>query len=266
MANFHLMRMANGRLKKGAAGHLTNSTKLLITTTALPNVVYGQVYAVQMAASGGATPYTWSVASGAFPSGISMSSAGLISGSSTAAAGSYTVTIACSDNSSQSVSIQYTFTLSAPVANVMFSLASNDYFGAYTSLQVYDPDGYAYSANNQNNSPRTDWWPYPGQSMPKNYIYWDPSGDISPNGGRVRWNIVPSVIAIHWSPSSPAGVYKFWVERTENVSMSPVAFRYKLYVNGSLFWERFDAGTRNYSNYRRYTALWTYNTATGSVS
>jgi hypothetical protein len=239
---------------------------ITITTVALPDVAYGASYTVQMAATGGTTPYTWSVASGSFPSGISMSSSGLISGSSTAAAGSYTVTLRCSDTSSQSTTKQFNFSMLEQVSNVMFSLESSDYDNAYNCIQVYDPAGYAYSANNQNQSPRSDWWPYPGKSMPLNHIYWDPIGDISPNGGRVRWYVAPAGIAIHWSPFSPFGVYKFWVERTEASSRSPVSFRYRIYVNNSLFWERQEAGSSLYSSSRRYTQLWSYNTATGIVS
>lgn len=271
----HLNRKSTGHLVRNAAKHLviggsgsSGTTPLDITNVALPNVVYGASYVVQMAATGGTTPYTWSVASGSFPSGISMSSSGLISGSSTAAAGSYTVTIRCSDTSSPSTTKQFTFSMAAQVSSVMFSLESSDYFGAYNSLLVYDPAGYAYSANNQNQSARYDWWPYPGQSMPigGNYIWWDPAGDVSPNGGRVRWGVAPAGIAIQWLPSSPSGIYKFWVERTEDASNSPVSFRYRIYVNGALFWERSGAGTSLYSSSRRYTQLWSFNTSSGVVS
>lgn len=269
----HLNRKAAGRLARNARKHLViggsgspSTPPVNITTVALPNVVYGAPYNIQMAASGGTAPYTWSVPSGSFPFGISMSSAGLISGSSTAAAGDYSVTIRCADASSQSTTKQFNFSMLAQVANVLFSLESNDYYGAYNSLQVYDPAGYAYSANSQNQEARSDWWPYPGQSMPQNHIFWDPIGDVSPNGGRVRWNVAPAGIAIHWSPSSPSGVYKFWVERTEDSSMSRVNFRYRIYVNSALFWERTEPGVSTYSANRRYTQLWAYNTATGIVS
>lgn len=54
------------------------------TTSPLPKATVGQSYNVQMAASGGVTPYAWS-SNNAFPTGISMNSAGIISGMPTQA-------------------------------------------------------------------------------------------------------------------------------------------------------------------------------------
>ncbi len=52
-----------------------------ITTTSVPSGTVGQAYAMTLAATGGATPYTWSVISGALPSGLSLDSGtGKISG------------------------------------------------------------------------------------------------------------------------------------------------------------------------------------------
>src|SRR5262249_47236912 len=52
-----------------------------ITTTSLPDAVVGVSYPAQaLAATGGTTPYTWSVASGNLPLGLTLSTGGLISG------------------------------------------------------------------------------------------------------------------------------------------------------------------------------------------
>ncbi len=51
-----------------------------ITTGTLPTGVSGTAYLQTLAASGGLSPYTWTVASGTLPDGLTLSSAGVISG------------------------------------------------------------------------------------------------------------------------------------------------------------------------------------------
>jgi hypothetical protein len=55
-------------------------TNLAITTTTLPPGTETQPYGADLTATGGTPPYTWSIQSGALPSGLSLSSAGRISG------------------------------------------------------------------------------------------------------------------------------------------------------------------------------------------
>jgi len=250
-------------------------SNITITTVALPNVVYGSAYNIQMAATGGTTPYTWSVASGSFPAGISMSSAGLISGSSTAAAGAYSVTIRCSDTSSQSTTKQFNFSMLAAASNVVFTIETGTEYNETNMLFVYDPAGYGYCAADgvAGGYYPSGYFPYPGTSMPLGggivYYYQYPSNPVSPNGGYATAYRAetPYNQSVKWqSGTSPSGVYKFWVERTNGATMSALAFRYRIYIGGSLFWERSGSGTALYSSSRRYSQLWTYNTATGIVS
>ncbi len=59
---------------------------LTITTTSLAAGTVGQSYSQTLSASGGQTPYTWSVASGSLPPGLSLNSAtGAVTGTPTAA-------------------------------------------------------------------------------------------------------------------------------------------------------------------------------------
>jgi len=69
---------------------------LTITTSSLPNGTVGVAYNQTMAATGGATPYTWSVYSGTLPSGLSINaSTGVISGTPTASGTSnFTIRVA----------------------------------------------------------------------------------------------------------------------------------------------------------------------------
>lgn len=57
-----------------------------ITTTALPAGSIGSAYAGTLAATGGKTPYTWSLSSGTLPAGLSLSSSGAITGTPASAA------------------------------------------------------------------------------------------------------------------------------------------------------------------------------------
>lgn len=56
-----------------------------IFTSALPKAVGNQAYSYQLAGLNGVSSYTWSISSGALPTGLSLSSAGLISGTPTGA-------------------------------------------------------------------------------------------------------------------------------------------------------------------------------------
>jgi hypothetical protein len=56
---------------------------LVITTTTIPNAQVGVPYSQQLVATGGTTPYTWSITLGSLPSGLSMDSTGLITGTPT---------------------------------------------------------------------------------------------------------------------------------------------------------------------------------------
>jgi hypothetical protein len=66
-----------------------------ITTTALPSGTSMSAYTSTLTATGGTTPYTWSVFSGSLPPGLSLSSSGTISGTPTTTGGySFTIQVA----------------------------------------------------------------------------------------------------------------------------------------------------------------------------
>src|SRR5207244_644362 len=52
---------------------------LSITTSTLPPGTVGAGYNTSLAATGGTTPYSWSITSGSLPLGLTLSSAGIIS-------------------------------------------------------------------------------------------------------------------------------------------------------------------------------------------
>lgn len=84
------------------------SGTLAITTTSLPNGTVGTVYSAIIKASGGCTPYQWSIASGALPSGVTAkassttTSLNLTGTPTTAATFSFTVKVtSCNGSISQ---------------------------------------------------------------------------------------------------------------------------------------------------------------------
>jgi len=75
-----------------------------ITTTSLPGGVHGSAYSATLKASGGKTPYTWSISAGSLPAGLTLSaSTGVISGTPTTA-GTSNFTVRVTDSESPTVS------------------------------------------------------------------------------------------------------------------------------------------------------------------
>src|ERR1039458_6335994 len=92
---------------------------LSITTTSLPNGQVGSPYSATLVATGGTTPYTWSLTSGTLPAGLSLNaSPGTITGTPTATASATSLTFKLTDSSSpaqtQSVSLALTIAASGP--------------------------------------------------------------------------------------------------------------------------------------------------------
>src|SRR6185369_9410296 len=71
-----------------------------ITTTSVPSGIVSTAYSTSLAASGGTTPYAWSIVSGSgsLPAGLTLSSAGVVSGTPTAA-GTSNFTVKVTDSS-----------------------------------------------------------------------------------------------------------------------------------------------------------------------
>src|SRR5205085_1190613 len=77
----------------------TASSPLAVTTTSLPGGTAGSPYtSTTLQASGGISPYKWSLGSGTLPAGLALAAGGAISGTPTVA-GSYPVTFAVTDSS-----------------------------------------------------------------------------------------------------------------------------------------------------------------------
>ena len=92
-------------------------TQLTISTTTLPSGSQNSAYNAMLAATGGVTPYTWSLVSGALPGGLSLSpSTGAIIGTPTGAGVStFTVKVTDSEGSPQTATKQLSITINPAV-------------------------------------------------------------------------------------------------------------------------------------------------------
>jgi hypothetical protein len=105
---------------------VTSGSGLSISTTQLPGGTQNTAYGSGLAASGGTTPYTWSVTAGQLPPGLSLqASSGMISGTPTSP-GTFTFTVAVRDSSptpqTQTRSLSITIGAQAPLTITTTSL------------------------------------------------------------------------------------------------------------------------------------------------
>ena len=85
-----------------------------ITTPSLPAGAVASPYQAQVAATGGATPYVWSLASGNLPAGLSLNAGtGAVTGTPTAA-GTFSFTVAATDAQSRAAQRVFSIAVSPP--------------------------------------------------------------------------------------------------------------------------------------------------------
>jgi hypothetical protein len=131
---------------------ITVTTALALTTTTLPDGITGSSYNATLAASGGTTPYTWSVSAGALPPGLSLNpTTGAITGTATSP-GSFGVTIQVTDasNPQQTASDTFTITIAAALSISTSTLpngsVATDYSATVTATGGTTP--YTFSVGN----------------------------------------------------------------------------------------------------------------------
>jgi hypothetical protein len=98
----------------------SGGTSLKVGTTSLPNATKSVTYSQSLAASGGSSPYSWSLSSGSLPTGLGLSSSGTISGTPTVA-GTSPFTVIVKDSASASASANLSInvvTAAAPAVSI----------------------------------------------------------------------------------------------------------------------------------------------------
>ena len=93
------------------------SSLLTFTAAVLPKAGVSQAFSQQFAATGGVTPYIWSVSSGTLPQGLQLSSTGVLSGTPVQNGAGSPFTIQVTDTETPAQTATATFTL--PVANTL---------------------------------------------------------------------------------------------------------------------------------------------------
>jgi hypothetical protein len=100
---------------------IVNAGTITLTPTTLPDGTVAGAYNASVSASGGTSPYTYTVTSGSLPAGLTLSSAGVLSGTPTSG-GSFSFTITATDASTgtgpYTGAQAYTLTVNAPTIGI----------------------------------------------------------------------------------------------------------------------------------------------------
>jgi hypothetical protein len=117
---------------------------LVITTTSVPNGQVGVAYSATLVATGGTTPYTWSLTAGTLPAGLALNAAtGAITGTPTMAekATPLTFRVVDSGNPVQANSVNLTITIFPPGLAILTSALPNGQVGAAYSTTLVATGG-----------------------------------------------------------------------------------------------------------------------------
>jgi hypothetical protein len=122
---------ANGNsLKAAATVNVTPIPALTIDTNTVSAANAGTLYSDSLSASGGISPYRWSVNSGALPAGIQLGSTGTIAGT-TASTGSFPFVAKVTDSTGNSTVHSYTLSVSSAASTSSTSTTSSTSSGGY---------------------------------------------------------------------------------------------------------------------------------------
>jgi hypothetical protein len=136
-----------------AAAACGSCQPLGITTASVPAGTVGSAYSATLAASGGTSPYTWSISAGQLPPGLTLASAtGVISGTPSSA-GAYSLTAMVTDSASPHNTASQTYTLTIGSTSQVtdnFNRANGplgaNWTTAFGSMTIYN-HGFAGTSN-----------------------------------------------------------------------------------------------------------------------
>jgi hypothetical protein len=133
--------LANSTITQTVTLNIPVNPAITTPAGALPGSAFHVAYSTTLAATGGITPYTWSISQGALPTGLTLSSpTGAITGAPTSpGTASFTVTLTDSGNPALSASAPFTITtLSSPLtittATLLDIVQGTSYSATLTAL------------------------------------------------------------------------------------------------------------------------------------
>ena len=121
---------------------------IALTPASLTAATVGVAYSQTITSTGGATPYAYSLKTGALPAGLTLSSTGIVSGTPTAG-GTFLFTVQATDANSYSGTQAYTFTVNpAAITLSLTSLPGGEYNSTYSPQTIAATGGispYVYA-------------------------------------------------------------------------------------------------------------------------
>jgi hypothetical protein len=142
-------RDGQGAIAQKAFILTVNPPPVTITTATLPtNIVVRASYNVQLAASGGVAPYSWSIVTGALPAGITLNpSTGSLSGAATAT-GAFAFTVEAKDAGSHTARKDFSINVMA----VPFAIEK-----ATANFELMKGATFSYQVNATGGTPSYSW-------------------------------------------------------------------------------------------------------------
>src|ERR1700676_434414 len=103
---------ASGCSGTSSGSSAKNNGPVQFSESSLPNAAVGSAYSTTLMVTGGAAPYSFTVASGALPLGLSLSSSTGVLGGTPIASGQFSFTVQVSDSSAPPQTAQAPFSIS----------------------------------------------------------------------------------------------------------------------------------------------------------
>jgi hypothetical protein len=176
----------------------TAPTGLVITTASLPSGQVGTAYSATLAATGGTTPYSWAVTSGALPAGLTLNaSTGAITGTPTAAVNSTPLTFQVTDSGTPAQNKSVNFTLTIVATGITVSVSPKR-----TALAITQALSLAATTNDPSG------------------VNWSASGTGCSGSSCGTFCVPPSCSATTYTAPSVAGVYTITATSVSNGAIS----------------------------------------------
>jgi putative Ig domain-containing protein len=195
-ANFTAQVTDSTTTKANGSFSITVNSALAITSTSLPGATAGTNYSTNLSATGGVTPYNWSISVGSLPTGMNLSGNTISGTPSTAGTVSFTIMVNDASGGSQSAAVSIVVAPAPPltVSTTSSSLPQGTLNSSYPSTQLNATGGF---------QPYTSWIVVaPGTgTLP-------PSLSLSSSG------------QITGTPTT-AGTYPFTVQVTDSATPTP---------------------------------------------